>query len=70
MSEDYYLSVALFGLASCLWFLPPVVTGRWREWRTWEGVRTAALAKLTPFEKLSRALAGLAAAAGLFVALR
>jgi hypothetical protein len=70
MIDDYHLSVWLFGLSSLLGLLPDLVSGRWRLWRTWEGVRKEAARVRTPFEKSLRLACLTLAIAGLYVALR
>jgi hypothetical protein len=70
MSNDYYVSVLLLGLSSVLWILPAFVSGRWRQWRTWEGVREAAVAVRTPFEKAMHWASLVLALVGIFVAVR
>ena len=69
VSTDYYLSVSLLGLSSVLWLLPEFLSGRWRQWHTWGGVRESALAVRTPFEKGVRWASLVLALVGIFVAL-
>ena len=69
VSDNYYLGVALVGIAGLLWILPDLLSGRWRRWRTWEGVRQAAIARRTSFEKGLRWGALLLTCAGIFIAL-
>ena len=69
MSDNYYIGVVLMGVSSVLWFLPVILSGSWRQWRTWEGVKAAAVAVRKPFEKRMQRAALVFAAVGIYLAL-